>query len=206
MTSSSYETSQLAFYQALLGDEKPPTAARARRAFRDLAAVQGPETQEAYELAARFTEFAPQKSEMLLKPWRDAADRDAFARLLVAPAFAREGRTRFELGRKLTLDCGIRHLTSLRTLRVFQRKDLTELSGVAAITGLVELDLEGSKSLGDIGPLTALTGLRTLNLHNSAVHDLTPLAGMTGLVTLVLSGCRELTELGPLAALTGLEK
>ncbi|MET7621861.1 hypothetical protein [Streptomyces sp. NPDC005408] len=54
-------------------------------------------------MAARFAEIAEPPSDKLLSPWRDSSDRDAFAPLLLAPAFARENRTEPDLGRKLPL-------------------------------------------------------------------------------------------------------
>ncbi|MFD9223669.1 hypothetical protein ACFWDI_27550 [Streptomyces sp. NPDC060064] len=199
-----HELPQLAALQGLLDDPtKPPSTSRAWRAVRELAAMTGPATEAAIVLVARFAEIAEPPSDKLLPLWRDSPDRDAFARLLLAPAFARENRTELDLGRKLPLT-GIRHLMTLRTLRAYRRKDITDLGELSALIDLTDLNLDGCRNVRDLTPLANLIELTTLNLQHGAVCDLTPLAGLTRLTALDLNRCHAITDLTPLVRLTRL--
>ncbi|WP_433508558.1 leucine-rich repeat domain-containing protein [Nonomuraea sp. CA-143628] len=207
MTSRTGESPQLAALRSLLGEEKPPSPSRAWRAIRELVVMDyGIGTTAATELAADFAVIAEPPTDRLLKLWPAVTDRGEFARLLLAPAFAREHRTELDLGRKHTLE-GVGHLTTLRRLRISRRKDITVLDGLATLRNLIHLDLDQCPEISDLAPIVGLTELTTLNLGGCrAVIDLAPLKALTGLERLDLSrtGISHLADLTELAALTEL--
>jgi internalin A len=202
------------------------TPTRAWKAVRELAIVAPQVTRPALELAGQFAEIAFPPTERLLKIWQQTPDPDGFAEFVVAPAFAREGRTELTVGGD-HLPVGLRHLTTLRRIEPPRADRITDISELAGLTGLTSLDLHGADRITDFSPLAALTGLETLNLRGTRIRDLAPLLGMRHLTDLDLSGtevaslegiadafpllsrlrlagCDEIDDLGPLAGATNL--
>ncbi|MEV7018212.1 hypothetical protein [Streptomyces sp. NPDC093991] len=158
------------------------SAPRAREAVRALVTVA--DDGEAMTLAARFAPAARLSSDALVKLWPAAADPDAFAAPLLAPALHHEGVHSLRL-RPMTSLTGLRHLTMLSSLPLAQCKEVTDLTEVGALTGLDHLSLESCPGVQDLTPLSALSRLTRLNLSwYRALTDVTPLLSLSRLVRL----------------------
>ncbi|WP_016910562.1 leucine-rich repeat domain-containing protein [Streptomyces xiaopingdaonensis] len=211
---------------ALRAELNDATRASARKAVRELVPLM--DDAEAVALAAAYEPTAGLASETLLRLWSQSPDPDVFSAVLLAPAFAREGREELRLSRCASL-VGLRHLTMLRRLELRSKK-VTDITEIGALTGLTDLDLEGCSKIEDAAPLSALAGLVHLNLvqcrfvtdtkallplHRLRTLDLS-LSGATSvegfgsafpaLETLNLAGCRGLQSVEGLSGLRQLTR
>lgn len=79
--------------------------------------------------------------------------------------------------------------TALKSLEVYQCKNLNDVSALAGLKSLEVLSLYGCVNVKDVTALAGLTALKTLDLHGTGVADLSPLAGLKSLVSLDITGC-----------------
>lgn len=200
----------------------------ARKAVGKLVELSAPgDGGHALKLAARFIPLDPYASKFLVRMWRTHPDPDAFAEHLLAPAFRQEGRTELRLPYASSLH-GLRHLTMLEKLDLYQCDGLTDLTEVDELTGLTDLDLGGCTSVEDLTPISRLSRLTRLDLNRcGAVENFEPLLNLSSLRQLRLSwtkvrslrvfggalaalesldlrSCRSLTDLDGLAELPNL--
>lgn len=112
---------------------------------------------EAVSLAAEYEPTAGLAAETLLPLWSRSPDSDTFSAVLLAPAFAREGREELRLNRCSSL-VGLRHLTMLRRLELRSKK-VTDITEIGALTGLTDL--------GAFGTLPSLRDLQLSQLRQA---------------------------------------
>ena len=97
---------------------------------------------------------------------------------------------------------GLEHATQLEELRLWQHREIRDISPLAGLTKLRKLGL-GDNVIRDISPLTGLTELRELHLGGNQIRDISPLAGLTQLWNLALYR-NQIRDISPLAGLTQL--
>lgn len=97
---------------------------------------------------------------------------------------------------------GLEHATQLEELRLWQHREIHDISPLTGLTQLRKLGL-GDNVIRDISPLTGLTELRELHLGSNQISDLSPLAGLTQLWNLALYR-NQIRDISPLAGLTQL--
>ncbi|SEG78056.1 hypothetical protein SAMN04489712_11221 [Thermomonospora echinospora] len=160
----------------------------ARKAVRNLVNLSAPgDGGQALKLAARFIPEDRYASKFLLGLWRTARDPDGFAEHLLAPAFRQEERTELLLQYASSLR-GLRHLTMLEKLRLYQCSEVTDLTEVGELTGLTDLTLQACEGVEDLTPIGRLTRLTRLDLSQcGAVEDIGPLLRLSRLRELTLT-------------------
>ena len=97
---------------------------------------------------------------------------------------------------------GLEHATELEELRLWQHREIRDISPLAGLTKLRKLGL-GTNAIRDISPLAGLTQLRELHLGGNQISDISPLAGLTQLWNLALYR-NQIRDISPLAGLTQL--
>ena len=97
---------------------------------------------------------------------------------------------------------GLEHATELEELRLWQHREIRDISPLAGLTKLRKLGL-GTNAIRDISPLAGLTRLRELHLGGNQILDISPLAGLTQLWNLALYR-NQIRDISPLAELTQL--
>ena len=137
----------------------------------------------------------------LVKAW-DAFDRGDYARRVLSPMLQMNPNPYLE--RLSSLD-GSQYLTDVTQLRLYDCRQINDLTPLAGLTNLTSLELLSLPQISDLAPLAGLVGLMSLGLsHCSQISDLTPLASITNLTTLDLNGCPQVSDLTPLVGLINL--
>ena len=98
-------------------------------------------------------------------------------------------------------------LTGLRSLRLRDCCQLSDLRPLSALNGLRTLFLVSCEHINNLSPLASLAELDHLVLNNCPeVKDLSPLVNLRKLKTLIFSRCNGISDISPLARMSGLSR